>query len=84
MAAFVRYVGIDYSGARTPAASLKRLRVYMAERSVAPGEVVPPPSPTKYWTRRRPKRFMSEVVALQQRGGEILVDRHAIPAMSIA
>ena len=32
MSAFARYIGIDYSGAETPMASLKGLRVYMAER----------------------------------------------------
>ena len=49
---FDRYVGIDYSGAATPTASLKGLRVYMADRSTPPQEVQPPPSPRKYWTRR--------------------------------
>jgi hypothetical protein len=29
--AFARYVGINYSGAETPTASLKALRVYLAE-----------------------------------------------------
>lgn len=47
------YIGIDYSGAETPTASLKGLRVYMADReSSPPVEVQPPPSPKKYWTRR--------------------------------
>ena len=40
MPAFVRYIGIDYSGAQTPTANLKSLRVYLAEddavRSVSP------------------------------------------------
>jgi hypothetical protein len=52
MPAFERYVGIDYSGAETPTASLKGLRVYMADRASPPAEVQPPPSPRKYWTRR--------------------------------
>jgi hypothetical protein len=50
--AFARYVGIDYSGARTPIASLPGLRVYLAERDAPPGEVPPPPSPRQHWTRR--------------------------------
>src|SRR5262249_29181307 len=50
-AAFARYVGIDYSGAQTPTSSLKGLRVYMADRQSDPVEVIPPPSPRKYWTR---------------------------------
>ncbi len=31
MPAFVRYIGIDYSGAQTPTASRKGLRAYLAE-----------------------------------------------------
>ncbi len=50
--AFARYIGIDYSGAQTPTASLSGLRVYLADRKSGPGEVLPPPSPRKYWTRR--------------------------------
>ena len=49
---FARYIGIDYSGAETPTASLKGLRVYLAEGNASPVEVPPPPSPRKYWTRR--------------------------------
>ncbi|WP_293363706.1 hypothetical protein [Phenylobacterium sp.] len=52
MPAFNRYIGIDYSGAQTPNASLKGLRVYMAEGDGPPAEVLPPPSPQKYWSRR--------------------------------
>jgi hypothetical protein len=49
---FVRYVGIDYSGAETPTSSLKGLRVFLADQGMPPEEVLPPPSPRKYWTRR--------------------------------
>jgi hypothetical protein len=52
MSTFAAYIGIDYSGAETPTASLKGLRVYMAEGGAPPIEVSPPPSPRKYWTRR--------------------------------
>ena len=52
MPKFKRYIGIDYSGAQTPTASLKGLRVYLAEENASPVEVLPPPSPRKYWTRR--------------------------------
>jgi hypothetical protein len=48
---FVRYVGIDYSGAQTPTSSLKGLRVYMADRATPPAEIQAPASPRKYWTR---------------------------------
>lgn len=50
--AFDCYIGIDYSGARTPTSSLKGLRIYMADRASPPVEVLPPSSPRKYWTRR--------------------------------
>ncbi len=50
--AFERYIGIAYSGAETPRSSLKGLRVYAADRLSAPLEVMPPPSPRWYWTRR--------------------------------
>jgi hypothetical protein len=52
MPIFARYIGIDYSGAETPTASLKGLRVYTADRASPPVEVMPPPSARKYWTRR--------------------------------
>ena len=52
MPAFTKHIGIDYSGAETPTASLKGLRVYRADRQSPPVEVMPPPSPRKYWTRR--------------------------------
>jgi hypothetical protein len=42
---FSRYIGIDYSGAETPNASLNGLRVYLAEDGLPPVEVPPPPSP---------------------------------------
>ena len=44
MPAFVRTIGIDYSGAETPTASLKGLRVNMAEGDASPAEVSPPRS----------------------------------------
>ncbi len=52
MPVFARYIGIDYSGAQTPTASLKGLRIYLAGSDAAPTEVLPPPSAKKYWTRR--------------------------------
>lgn len=50
--AFGRYIGIDYSGAEVPIASLAGLRVYQTDGVAAPVEVLPPPSPRKYWTRK--------------------------------
>ncbi|MGB7623292.1 MAG: hypothetical protein WBN92_13150 [Terriglobia bacterium] len=52
MPVFERYIGIDYSGAKTPTASLSGLRVYAADRRLPPQEVPPAPSPRRYWTRR--------------------------------
>jgi hypothetical protein len=60
---FARYIGIDYSGAETPTASLKGLRVYMAGLSSLPVEVMPPPSPRKYWTRRGVAEWIVEQLA---------------------
>lgn len=53
MPQFTRYLGIDYSGAETLTSSLKGLRVFATDgASSPPVEVVPPPSPRKYWTRK--------------------------------
>jgi hypothetical protein len=52
MPQFERYIGIDYSGAKTPTDGLPGLRVYEADWVMPPREVPPPPSPRKYWTRR--------------------------------
>lgn len=49
---FNRYIGIDYSGAKTPSSSLRGLRVYLATPESAPVEVLPPQSNKKYSTRR--------------------------------
>lgn len=48
---FDRYIGIDYSGAETPEASLPGIRVYITDKDGGPREEDPPPSPRKYWTR---------------------------------
>ena len=63
MPSFARYIGIDYSGAQTPIASLKGLRVYLAGGDEPPVEVPPPPSPRKYWTRRGVAEWLVERLA---------------------
>lgn len=63
MGTYSRYIGIDYSGAETPTASLKGLRVYLAEGDTPPIEVLPPPSPRKYWTRRGIAEWLVERMA---------------------
>jgi len=60
---FARTIGIDYSGAETPTASLKGLRVYLAEAGELPVEVPPPPSPRKYWTRKGIAEWLVERLA---------------------
>jgi len=63
MSAFARHIGIDYSGAETPTASLKGLRAYLSEGDVEPIEVLPPPSPRKYWTRKGIAEWLVERLA---------------------
>ena len=63
MPAFARTIGIDYSGAETPTASLKGLRVYLADGDGLPVEVSPPPSPRKYWTRKGIAEWLVERLA---------------------
>lgn len=47
---FDRYIGIDYSGAKTPTDSLKGLRVYLADRASSPVEILPSPRRTEKGT----------------------------------
>lgn len=61
--AFERVIGIDYSGAETPTSSLKGLRVYAADGAAPPREVLPPPSPRKYWTRHGIAEWLAEDLA---------------------
>lgn len=63
MPRFARYIGIDYSGAETAGSSLKGLRVYAASESAPPGEVPPPPSARRYWSRREIAEWLVEVLA---------------------
>lgn len=58
-----RYIGIDYSGAKTPTSSLKGIRVYEGHLDAAPIEVQPPPSPRKYWTRHGVAQWLVEYLS---------------------
>ncbi|WP_316368258.1 hypothetical protein [Candidatus Thiodiazotropha sp. CDECU1] len=60
LTSFNRYIGIDYSGAKTPNCSLKGLRVYQATPKELPEEVPPPPGKRKYWTRRGLAEWLAE------------------------
>lgn len=62
MPIFSRYIGIDYSGAKTPTSSLPGLRVYLSEQDSPPTEIQPPPSPRKYWTRRGIAEWLSDML----------------------
>jgi hypothetical protein len=62
MRAFARTIGIDYSGAETPTAGLKGLRVYLAGGDGLPAEVRPPNS-RKYWTRKGIAEWLVERLA---------------------
>lgn len=64
---FDRYIGIDYSGAKTPTSSLPGLRIYRAGRNSEPMEVLPPPSARKYWTRRGVAEWLAAELRSQER-----------------
>lgn len=49
---FHRYIGIDYSGAKTATDGLPGLRVYAAVGDLDAAEIVPPSGPSRYWSRR--------------------------------
>ena len=61
MTIFQRYVGIDYSGARTPNAFLTGLRIYLAAGNATPEEIKSPAR--KYWTRRAVAEWLVEQLA---------------------
>ncbi len=63
MANFARFIGIDYSSAETPTASLKGLRIYVAAGDATPVEVLPPPSLRKYWTPKGIAEWLVERLA---------------------
>jgi hypothetical protein len=51
MSLFKTYVGIDYSGAKTPTSRLKGLRVFKATRNSEPMKVKSPSRKKWNWTR---------------------------------
>jgi hypothetical protein len=51
MSLFKTYVGIDYSGAKTPTSRLKGLRVFNATRNSEPMKVKSPSGKKWNWTR---------------------------------
>jgi hypothetical protein len=63
---FDSYIGIDYSGAKTPIASLPGLRIFRASRTSQISEVEPPPGRRKYWTRRGVAEWLVEELSGNQ------------------
>lgn len=57
---FHRYIGTDYSGAETADSSCKGIRIFMADGSGEPAQVLPSPSPRRYWTRRGLAEWLRE------------------------
>src|SRR5438552_6270661 len=89
---FSKYVGIDYSGARTPNESLPGLRVFVAGPMDEPREVQPSRGPKRYVTRRGVADWLLDTLSGPER---ILVgidhgfsfpkryfERHAIGALA--
>ena len=63
---FSRYIGIDYSGAKTPTANLPGLQVYMVEGEGEPKQQLPStkPSPSrKNWNRRDIAKWLIEILS---------------------
>ena len=60
MPQFQRYIGIDYSGAKTPTSGLKSLQVYEADHQALPRPVLPLLGPPRYWTRRGIAQWLNE------------------------
>jgi len=60
---FDRYVGIDYSGAKTPESRLKALQVYAGSPQGEVQKVLPPSSASKsiQWSRRRIAEWIVEL-----------------------
>jgi len=61
--AFERYIGVDYSGAETPASSLRGLRAYCGSCTIPATEVAPPRGPRKYWTRRGLAEWLADLLS---------------------
>lgn len=62
MTSFSRYIGIDYSGAKTPRSALKGLRVYLAEPEKEPREILPAHGGKKFWSREALAHWLVETL----------------------
>ncbi len=59
---FERYIGIDYSGARSPEARLRGLQVFEARPHKKPEKIRPPVPGAKNWSRREITQFCHAVL----------------------
>lgn len=57
---FRRYIGVDYSGARTAETPLRGLRCYAADAGTLPTEILPGQGRGKHWTRRGLALWLAE------------------------
>lgn len=64
---FRRYVGVDYSGAKTPSCGLPGLRVYVATARREPVEVSPPRGGSKHWSRRGVAEWLIQLLSDDER-----------------
>lgn len=64
---FRRYVGVDYSGAKTPSCGLPGLRVYVATAGREPVEVSPPRGGSKHWSRRGVAEWLIQLLSDDER-----------------
>ena len=63
MPRFARHIGVDYSGAQVPTASLPGLRVFSSHGFRAgSAEVKPPPGARRHWTRRGLAHWLADEV----------------------
>jgi len=63
MSNFVRYIGVDYSGAKTPNSPLKGLRAYLSQGDKAPVEQLLSVSQKKYWSRKQLTEWLIEMLS---------------------
>ena len=81
MPIFTRTIGIDYSGAETPTASLKGLRVYMANDDRLSVEVPPPSSPRKSVSRAKTGQATSTMPSIDWLSGDSAAEALYTPSI---
>ena len=64
---FERYIGIDYSGAKSPLSRLRGLQVYETDGDGPPEKIRPPAKGVKNWSRREVTQFCQEALNQNKR-----------------